>query len=162
MKKSLSWFNTDKNAHYRRILICKIDIEVQKSINDLNVDFRKIDKKLKNLFDNNFKSECYKAILKRFACYLTYIHKDNCISENPLNSLYDKINIALYNLDYCMNNRDKFLYNQIFAILLIKKDPKKALKLLYENTKLISNLGDSYKTINKHNIDNIDAGRSEQ
>ena len=157
MKKSLSWFNTDKNAHYRRILICKIDIEVQKSINDLNVDFRKFDKKLKNLFDNNFKSECYKAILKRFACYLTYIHKDNCISENSLNSLYDKINIALYNLDYCMNNRDKFLYNQIFAILLIKKDPKKALKLLYENTKLILNLGDSYKTINKHNIDNIES-----
>ena len=152
---SLKGFNTDKNIHYRRIMICKIDIEIQKSVKGLNVDFNKIDIELKHLFDSNFKSECYKAILKRFACYFVHVYKDNYINEISLNMLYDKINTVLYNLDYNMNNRDKFLYNQIFAFLMIKNNQKEAQRLLYENKELISHLGNSYKLINEHNINNI-------
>lgn len=77
------------------------------------------------------------------------------IDAASLNILHDKIDIALHNLDYKLNNRDTFLYNQIFAILNIKNDQEEAKKLLNHNKNIISNLGYSYKKINEHNINNI-------
>lgn len=155
MKMALKGYNTNKKVHFRRIIICKIDIEVQKSINGLKVDFNKFDLQLKHLFDNNFKSECFKAILKRFACYFILLYASYNINNISLDILYNKIDFALHNLDYKMNNRDKFLYNQVFAFLKVKNNQEEALKHLYENKKLISKLGNSYKKINEHNIDNI-------
>lgn len=155
MKKALKGYNMNKTEHFRRIIICKIDIQVQKSINDLVVDFNKFDSQLEKLFNNNFKSECFKGILKRFACYFVLMYNKRQIDAASLNILHDKIDIALHNLDYKLNNRDTFLYNQIFAILNIKNDQEEAKKLLNHNKNIISSLGYSYKKINEHNINNI-------
>lgn len=155
MKEALKGYNTNKKEHFRRIILCKLDLEVLKGICNRKVNYELIISQLHCLYNEHFLSECYKGVLKYFACRLVLFSSSLEFFEEKLLQMRTLLEVSLAKIEYVPGKRDKFLLNQLLAYFYQQDYPEKSIEYLTENTQIISCLGDTYKLINAHNIENV-------
>ena len=90
MRCAYSYMQVNSEKNFRRLIICKIDLFMLQSIIGEKVNINEFKNAIRMLAQNNFRSECFKAVLKFFAMKLinesTYlsilIAGNTCSSSN--------------------------------------------------------------------------------
>jgi len=165
MKVALRYFECRESEHLRRMLLCKIDLIILHSINGLTVDKIQLRLLVKDLLDNQFYSESFKALLKYHAAdiietsqYLEQFTKSetgnsfNLVLENATKEIYTHLlEIGLEPI-----SRENFLYSNLMAYIYAKNgNLSKAMECLDNISAYISPAGESYHLILTHNKNNI-------
>jgi len=165
MKIALRYFEYRESKHLRRILLCKIDLMILHSINGLLVDKTQIRLLIKDLLDNQFYSESFKALLKYHAAniietsqYLEQLSNSeignsfNLVLENATKEIYTH----LLEIGLEPTSRENFLYCNLMAYIHAKNSNlSKAIECLDNISAYISPAGKSYHIIFTHNKNNI-------
>ena len=155
----------DEQHHFRRILLCKIDIEVLHSIVFGEFNSQIFIDTQKELFDSQFFSEYFKAVLKYFACKLidesNFLKSLNLFDINSSKTSTCKealkaISNSIFASDIKPLGREKYLMESLMAyIYSILEDYENAQLCLDNISKFISAAGETYKIPLNHNIKNI-------
>ena len=165
MESALRYFMLDEQHHFRRILLCKIDIEVLHSIVFGEFNSQIFIDTQKELFDSQFFSEYFKAVLKYFACKLidesNFLKSLNLFDINSSKTSTCKealkaISNSIFASDIKPLGREKYLMESLMAyIYSILEDYENAQLCLDNISKFISAAGETYKIPLNHNIKNI-------
>lgn len=161
MQLSLRYFESDKDKHYRRILICKIDCEMFSNINTGAYNAEKFNDYSNKLLEGQFYSEYFKSILKKSICSLidySNAHQDiNCFSSK-CQIIKDVDAVILKNLmetKLIPSERDNLLLTYIKSFIAIcNNEIKQAKEMLENGIKITRELGESYQLCLKHNLKN--------
>lgn len=173
-KLSYNLFNTAtkifekyKDTYVRRYLICQIDGLVNINIIGFIPDYTYFKTIIEQLKDNNFVAEHIKAVMKYGACkIIDYSRVNNSLDINKnkfiLSSSFSQEIIEM--IEACrmenyivLQNREKFLYNNLMAYLYAsQKEIELAKTCLLDNLKYVGDAGESYKKPLVHNLNNIE------
>lgn len=158
LKKSLEFYNRNPDNYVRRILICKIDIMVLENILLYKTNDRNFKVVIEELYNNHFNLEYIKAVMKLCACRLVRYStiSDSGQSQPIVNETIDLLEKNIIRVDLVLKNKEKFLYNYLFAyIYIIKKKFSMAEACLSENDQFIKMAGYSYHKPLSHNLQNM-------
>ncbi len=164
---ALKFFQRQPRYHYRRILLCQVDLLVLRCVNEDASAFWSMDALVSDLRQGGFYSEYFKALLKRCACCLVYLSQQSKglpvhkAEDPPGGAAYAKraqevIASAMLDCDLQPAERDAFLFNNLKAYFSICEGEKeRAVSFLRQAEEYIQNGGESYRQIILHNIKNV-------
>lgn len=158
-----SFFSCNREIHYRRIMLCKIDYIVLKCITGDIDAFWEMDAIINSLLQGGFYSEYFKAILKRCACrtvFLSEVASDygnerdqaTCGAQTYEDAL-EEISNALIESGLQPEERDLFLLKNLLAYFAIRNHQiDKATEYLVEVDAYVKQAGKSYRSVVAHNL----------
>lgn len=156
---ALDFFSCQAENYYRRILLCKIDYLVIKSVNGDAETFWDMEPLIEDLLQGGFHSEYFKAVLKRCACRSVFLSQASMSPANvsKTDDIIGEISNALLESGLQPRERDRFLLNSLMAYYSIcNGQRKKAVEYLQEVDLYVRQAGDSYRKIVAHNLRHID------
>ena len=152
----------ERERNYRRLLLCQIDLLLLQTINGKEINIKEFENAVRTLGKNNFRSECFKAVLKYFA--MTLIDENTwLVSQNIGDPNFSTLEEANKCVHQCMlklkitpQKREKYLYNILFAFIHIKnKNFDTARKELQEALQFVEPAGKSYSETLLHNLQHL-------
>lgn len=163
---AFNYFSCQEETHYRRILLCKIDILVLRCIAGEPDALWEMEPIIEDLLQEGFRSEYFKAILKRCACrsvFMSHTAVDSVSRTVPLvpdatqaEDSIEEISNALLESGLQPGTRDLFLLNNLMAFFSIcDGEYQKADEYLQTLTLYVRNAGESYRRIVAHNLCHI-------
>lgn len=162
LQLSLRYFESDKDKHYRRILICNVDCEVFSNIHKGIYNAERFNKYSHKLLEGQFYSEYFKSILKKSICSLidySNAHNDiNCFLPECqiIKDVDSAISKTLVETELIPLERDKLLLAYIKSFIAICNNEIGQAKEMLENCiKMTNELGESYRLCLKHNLKNL-------
>lgn len=164
MSFAYSFMCINSEKHFRRLLICKIDLLVLQNINGKKINLKELEKTIRILAQNNFRSECFKAVLKYFAvkiidesAWLELQNASNFCSSS-FEETINKVHQCMLKLKITPKKREKYLYNILMSYIEIKgKSIDTARQQLQEALKFVESAGKSYSKAILHNLKHIDS-----
>jgi len=161
MRIAKKYYSYNCESHYRRIIICNIDLCVYDSIIDNQFDLSYMRELSRQLLLSSFYSGYFKSILKIIACRLIGLSSHigsqrDKISDNVIRDTIDEIYECLIEIEFQPADRTSFLLNSILAYLEITKgNYDLAFDILIETHSYTKKAGAIYSKIVQHNLDNI-------
>lgn len=152
--------------NFRRLLICKIDLLLLNHINGKEIDVNEFKNATRILGKSNFKSECFKAVLKY--CAMKLIDETNWLllqniatpNSSTLEETYKNIHQCMLKLKIIPQRREKYLYNILIAFVHIKENNlDNARQELQEALEFVGAAGRSYSESLQHNLKNLNTIR---
>ena len=162
MKLALRFFEVEPEIHYRRILMCHIDMAVLENIYKNKYDADVFYDYSKKLLAGKFYSEYFKSVLKRCVCslisYSKLYEEENCFSPGCqiIKDIEADISQALLETELLPLPRDRLLLSYLKAFFAIcERENTVAQEILENGLALTSELGESYSFCIQHNLNNL-------
>lgn len=157
---SLKFYNENKDSYIRRILICHIDLMVNKNIIGEKIDYNRFKNTVEKLYEHNFLPEYIKGLMKMYACRMidySRINNEVSISLNFMEDIVNNIEKVKLENHMILYNRELYLYNFIMGYFyILHKEYTLARDCLQNNLSYIQEAGKTYKIPLKHNIKNLE------
>ena len=145
--------------NFRRLLICKIDLLLLNHMNGKEIDIREFKNTTRILGKSNFKSECFKAVLKYYAMKLIgentwlLLQKIDAPNSSSLEETNKNVHQCMLKLKIIPQRREKYLYNILMAFVHIKENNiDNAREELQEALGFVEPAGKSYSEALLHNL----------
>lgn len=161
MALSLKYFKSDLSHHYRRALLCRVDLVLLQSVAGQPMDLQDMMDAKCELLNGEFLSEYVKAAMKQIACEL--ISYSNACGEYGVASCAEilanaeqQIQQAQLDTGLQFHSREIVMKNSIFSFLAARRgNPKQATALLQHSQEILNHAGTSYHQAIRHNLENI-------
>lgn len=159
MQIALKFFKSDAKRHYRRLLLCEIDVEVLKSIIVNEYDFQTLQRLGEQLLKSGFLSEYFKTVMKCAACRLVnYAALENGSTLFPPNAqifrdIEDELQNCLIATQLRPRGRELLLMNYIKAFISVRHGKlEEARGLLEACISILTAAGKSYLEALNHDL----------
>lgn len=157
---ALNRFSESKSEYIRRILICQIDLKVNKSLLGKKINYKKFKRLVDEMGKHNFLLEYIKGILKLYACRMIEYSKVNDykkISISFIDEFINKIEKIKVENHMVLQTRELYLYNYLMAYFYISNNEyTKAELCIKNNINYINEAGNTYKIPLEHNLMNLE------
>lgn len=157
---AIKYFSECKTEYIRRILICQIDLMVNKNILEKIVNYKKFMHEVEELNRHNFLPEYIKGMLKLYACRMIDYSKINNykrISVSFMTDFANQIEKIKTEKRIILKNRELYLYNYLMAYFYIVQNEYAAAEVcLKSNMDYVKEAGNTYKIPLKHNLKNLE------
>lgn len=162
MRLALKFFESDQEHHYRRILICRVDLALLQSVTSQSMELQDLMEAKHKLLDGEFLSEYVKAVMKQLVCELI-AYSQTCGNYGVascaeiLSSTERQIQDALMDTGLQLHDREIVMRDSIYAFLAVRRgDYKRAITLLQRAQEILKNAGTSYHKAIQHNLKNAE------
>ena len=161
MRLACNCFKTAPKSHYRRILLCEIDLAVLNSVVYKQYSPNRFIEIKEKLIDGGFISEYFKAVLKHAACKL--ISQANLLGDcgfpgdaQIFCDIESELQQALLETQLQPRNRELVLCNYIKSfIAACRNQHEESISLLNASMDILKSAGASYQNVLQHNMENI-------
>lgn len=157
--RAINFFSENKSEYVRRLLICQIDLMVNKNILKRKVNYNIFVYKIEELNQHNFLPEYIKGMLKLYACRMVdYSRVNNYekISFSFMTDFLNQIEKIKVEKHIILQNRELYLYNYLMAyFFIIQNEYTDAKACLKDNIVYVKEAGNTYKVPLEANLANL-------